>query len=269
MFRQLAILIGQQDEARAALAANSKPIKSRLIRANLTSDKSNRDRKNDRTSATPHPEGTPSTAGSPPADTYTNGRRGSVASTTSAAAHASKADPTAESAKTIRERTVALINIPDTVTDARIRSFLEPHGTVRKMTVRRDKEGCMVEFVNIEDAGRVAMGLDCSALGPEVRVVTVPEMLANRPGKKNAGVVMRPAQAGMSRPVQRGGRRGGLGFKRGGFAGAAKEKKEGDAEMGEGEGAGEKTNGDGESTAKSNDDFRAMFVKGVEAKKEE
>lgn len=38
-----------------------------------------------------------------------------------------------DAAKDRRERTIALLNIPDTVNDARIRSMVEPHGSLKNI----------------------------------------------------------------------------------------------------------------------------------------
>ncbi|KAJ9619958.1 Splicing factor [Taxawa tesnikishii (nom. ined.)] len=175
-----------------------------------------------------------------------SGRCGSVASYAERDAPVASA---AETARSKRERTIALLNIPDTVNDARIQSFMETYGPLRKITVRRDKGTALIEFVNLADAGKVGMGIDASALGPDVRVGDAEEVMSKKSGAGAGNGVggampMRPTQAGVSRPQQRGGRRGGLGFKRGGLGG--------------GTGGGDTGNG---ASVKSNADFRAMFVK--------
>lgn len=157
-----------------------------------------------------------------------------------------------------KERTIALVNIAETVTEARIKTFLEAQGELIKITSFRTKDGVLAEYVDIKDAGRVGLGLDCSALGPECRIAAPSELLARPVKKANRDVTksvtaMRPAQI-VSRPAQRGGssRRGGLGFKRGGHAqsvnGAGAIEK--DVE------SGQIANGD---VRKSNADFRAMI----------
>lgn len=135
-----------------------------------------------------------------------------------------------------------------------------------------DKEGALVEFVNLPDAGKVSLGVDVSALGPHVRVGTYHELMAQKPKKTTVGGIapappaekktsvtaMRPAQAAVARPAQKtSSRRGGLGFKRGGFGGAAR--------AAEGE---DKTMVDADAPAgkaKSNADFRALFEQSKQA----
>jgi len=109
------------------------------------------------------------------------------------------------------------------------------------------RNGAIIEFETVATAGKVGLGVDCSVLGEKTKVGTVAELTSKGGAKAGGASKMRPAQAGVSRPSQKSGRRGGLGFKRGGGFGTG-ERIEGDA--------GEK---------KSNADFRAMFVKSGEA----
>lgn len=267
------VIFSQASEASDALVLNNKPLRSRLLRVSLATDKSSAQKlgltkiiRGPGESAEPedgHSGADPVAAG---------GRRGSVMSNPS---HAGEGDAGLgeETARTRRQRTVALLNLPDTVNDARVESVLSAHGPLRKLTIRRDKGGAFAEFVNLQDAGKVGLGIDCSALGPQVRVGDAAELLGHlrsahtkKPGPSQGTVassgsatalpLMRPAQATVSRPGQsRGGRRGGLGFKRGGFgSGGANRPSEG------GEGAGE--------VNKGNADFRALFEKSREAKAE-
>ena len=45
-----------------------------------------------------------------------------------------------EMAKTIRERKIAILNLPDTVNDVRIRSEMEKHGPIIKIQLRREQD---------------------------------------------------------------------------------------------------------------------------------
>ncbi|KAK8436109.1 hypothetical protein IWX49DRAFT_370331 [Phyllosticta citricarpa] len=205
-----------------------------------------------------------------------------------------------------RERTIALMNIPDTVNDARVRALLTPFGPLRKLILMPEHGGAIAEFVNVADAGRAALGVEGQevAEGARVRIGTVEEMKrekgterakkgqfgdAGKGGaKKNAkdrdagktdgittasssGLALAPQPSRVSRPGQsRGGRRGGLGVKRGAPAGlpsrasaaaAAADKSGNDVEMG-----GTDTTAAASLTAasslagKSNADFKAMFL---------
>jgi hypothetical protein len=163
-----------------------------------------------------------------------------------------------EMAKTIRERKIAILNLPDTVNDVRIRSEMEKHGPIIKIQLRREQDAAIVEFADIKVAFKVRAGVDCSALGEKVRTGDVAEIFAK--GKKTQDGTAAPATgfggmrpAAVSRPgQQRGGRRGGLGFKRGGFGGVGTAKT-----------AASNTEGgaNGAAAARSNADFKAMFEK--------
>ncbi|GAB1200198.1 hypothetical protein APSETT444_009565 [Aspergillus pseudonomiae] len=175
-------------------------------------------------------------------------------------------------------RSLGLMNIPDTVNDARIRALVEPYGKLIKIVLRPDHQGAIVEFADVNHAGRASLELEGQEIAPgrKLHVGTVPEMLKqsaenkddripppSKPKEKQgaflqaAGPIKRPQQ-----PGSRGGRRGGLGVKRA---------------VPRGEHNGEKTmttttmmttdsapSVEGGKTKKSNDDFRAMIQRGRE-----
>jgi RNA recognition motif-containing protein len=257
------VVFSKSEEAEAALVLNNKPLKDRLVRITLATDRSSAKKDIATTIVQQTTSGSPATEGSQNGSAEaTNGRRGSTGK---------PQELNEETARTVRERTLALLDLPDTVNDARIQAFLENFGPLRKITVRRDKAGAMVEFVNLQDAGKVGMGVDCSPLGPEVRIGTVEDLLYKskaKPASEQASkpvTSFKPAQAGISRPAQRSGqgRRGGLGFKRGG--GFAASSSSGAAKSPEGEDKTMTGTVETETKAKSNNDFRALFNKGKEA----
>ncbi|KAA8647151.1 hypothetical protein EYZ11_009564 [Aspergillus tanneri] len=172
-------------------------------------------------------------------------------------------------------RTLGLMNVPDTVNDARIRSLVEPYGKLVKVILRPDHQGAIVEFADVQHAGKASLELESQEIAPgrRLHVGTVTEMLRQSAEKKSnnaasaakrkapksggllqsSGPIKRPPQ-----PGARGGKRGGLGVKRGNVGT-------------QGEDRGEKTittmtmttdgasPGSGHTTKKSNDDFRAMI----------
>ncbi|KAL1997616.1 hypothetical protein VTN02DRAFT_1299 [Thermoascus thermophilus] len=157
-------------------------------------------------------------------------------------------------------RTLGLMNVPDTVNDARIRSLVEPHGKLIKIVLRPDHQGAIVEFADVSDAGKASLELEGKEIAPgrRLHVGSVPEMLkqgaerkvdriqVGKQKEKTAAMMAQPAGP-IRRPVQpgaRGGRRGGLGVKRGGGAAST-------ADVG--------PRAEGEKASKSNDDFRAMI----------
>ncbi|PGH01534.1 hypothetical protein AJ79_07881 [Helicocarpus griseus UAMH5409] len=175
-----------------------------------------------------------------------------------------------------RLRTLGLMNIPDTVNDARIRELVAPYGALVKIVLRPDHQGAIVEFLDVNDAGKASLSLDGYEIAPgrPIRVGSVPEMLKQAPerkvdrilvgkekGKKgketvSSGKMMIQPAGPIRRPAQPGsGRRGGLGVKRGGAApaGTIGQGKTGDSSLAP------VTNSQSAPAKKSNDDFRAML----------
>lgn len=169
-----------------------------------------------------------------------------------------------------RERTIALMNVPDTVNDARIRALVEPHGPLKKIILMPEHSGAILEFVNVQDVGKASLALENYMIipGRHIRVGTVEEMKKmgadkkveklTAPKKKEAAISSLAPAGPISRPSQGSGRRGGkggLGFKRGGGGLGGPRATEG--------GRGKEASIDGEKKpAKSNADFKAMFLKG-------
>lgn len=150
-------------------------------------------------------------------------------------------------------RTLGLMNIPDTVNDARIRALVEPYGKLIKIILRPDHQGAIVEFADVNDAGKASLELEGQEIAPDrkIHVGTVPEMLRQPAEKKGdriakQKVTLLQPSGPIKRPVQpgaRGGRRGGLGMKRSVAPTASRS---------------ESVDG-GETKKKSNDDFRSMI----------
>ena len=161
-------------------------------------------------------------------------------------------------------RTLGLMNIPDTVNDARIQALVEPFGKLVKISLRPDHQGAIVEFSDVHDAGKASLELEGKevATNRKLHVGTVPEMLKQRAEKKDSrqpppsaasatanntdsaagllqggGPIRRPAQ-----PGARGGRRGGLGVKRGPLA--HNHHLNNDKGEADGDGEGKKSNAD-------------------------
>ena len=195
----------------------------------------------------------------------TNGNSQDMASSTPPADSATKFDE-------IQSRTLALMNIPDTVNDARLRALAEPYGELVQLLLRPDHQGAILEYRDVASAGKAALGLEGQEIAPgrTIKTGNVAEMKQLKaehridrvvvgPGKPSAA--LQPA-APIRRPNQPGARRGGkggLGVKRGGVglsgdrANPNGEDVDGSREM----------NGDAEENGKpkSNSEFKAMFLK--------
>jgi RNA recognition motif-containing protein len=141
----------------------------------------------------------------------------------------------------ITNRTITLMNIPDTVNDARVRVLAETYGEIVKLVLKPDHQGAIIEYVDAASAGKAEFKTDRIQTGQP---------------KKAAPAFIQP-----SAPVRRPGPggRGGLGIKRGlGYS------KPAAAASGSSATTREAVNGNGSENKKpkSNADFKAMFLKG-------
>ncbi|KAL8674651.1 MAG: hypothetical protein Q9168_000959 [Polycauliona sp. 1 TL-2023] len=164
----------------------------------------------------------------------------------------------------IKARTVVLINVPDTVNDARIRALAERYGPLVKIVLRPNHQGAILEFKTVADAGKAALGLDGDETlsGRTLRVGDMRELLDQQPEKKNDKL---GPQNGKNTGVLQSGvpiRRPVLGAKRGGRGGlgstarapAKKPDKEVETSEMNGEPKAE------EASQKSNADFKAIYL---------
>lgn len=165
------------------------------------------------------------------------------------------------------QRTLALMNVPDTVNQARIRALVESYGRLVAINLRPEHQGAIVEFVDIQSAGKATLALEGKEITPgrPLHIGTVREMLNSQPEVKtdrekpikqeNKTKKTNLQSTGpIRRPQQPGARKGGLGMKRQiappgqnpSAANPVSDKMD--------------TTPDGESKPKkSNDDFRAML----------
>ena len=195
----------------------------------------------------------------------TNGNAQDVASPT----------PPADSLNRVNEiqtRTLALMNIPDTVNDARIRALAEPYGELVQLLLRPDHQGAILEYRDVASAGKAALGLEGQEIAPgrNIKTGNVAEMKQLRAeyrtdrivvGSGKPSAALQPA-APIRRPNQPGARRvgkGGLGVKRGGV-GLSGDRTQPHGEDSDGSG-GMNDNAEGKGKAKSNAEFKAMFIK--------
>lgn len=257
-----------QDEAEAALEMNLTKLGDRVLNVSISTDDMSK-RKQNRivTSTSTSQRGTASPA------PHINGDTQSVASPTSPISSAGQSK-----FSEIQSRTLALLNIPDTVNDARIRALTEPYGELVKISLRPNHQGAIIEYKSQASVGKALLALEGHEIAPErrIRVGTVDEMNQQKAEYRSDRIPVSAAakttnaqlqgSAPIRRPGQPGTRRGGkggLGIKRGG-AGLSGPRASND-----GEGKDAEMNGTGEGgesgKAKSNADFKAMFVKKDEA----
>lgn len=183
---------------------------------------------------------------------------------------ASESKPSREE---IAGRTIALMGLPDTVNDARVRALVDPLGEVIKMVLQPSHGGAQIEFVNSATAGKAALKLDgMSFEGSQLRTGSVEELRNAKPStglsndlrssssKPKSGLMPQPA---IRRPTTgKTGPKRGLGFvprKAAVPAAGANDQ----AAKAVGTGAASEPNGK-TTTPKSNADFKALFLAGKE-----
>ncbi|KAL4920899.1 hypothetical protein BDW62DRAFT_152087 [Aspergillus aurantiobrunneus] len=238
------IVFSSKEEAAAALALHEQEFRSRPIQVKLSA-----------------PQGAKRTAATVVSRV---GKSQSPAPETNGATPPSDAEvPTGER----KERTLGLMNVPDTVNDARVRALVEPYGKLVKVILRPDHQGAIVEFADVLHAGKAALELEGQEIssGRQLHIGTVGEMLKQSAEKKHGyGQAPKPKEklsssflgptGPIKRPPQPGGRsgkRGHLGVKRGNAQQTSTTKTTTTTT----------TNafGEGDRSQKSNDDFRAMI----------
>jgi len=252
------IAFEKKEEATAALELDKTKLKSRVLNVEMSVGKNFKPSATvlgKASSASPAPEtdGDSVMSPSPAPDGHQN-------------THAQHAPSRTE----ITNRTITLMNIQDTVNDARIRALVEPHGEIVKLVLKPDHQGAIIEYADAASAGKAALALDNHEIAPgrKLRTGGMKDLFAEKAeirtdriqtgqGKKAPPAFIQP-----SAPVRRPGPggRGGLGIKRGlGYS-----AKPAAAASGSGIATEEAVNGNGNENKKpkSNADFKAMFVKG-------
>jgi len=185
-----------------------------------------------------------------------------VGSPSSASAHSGP------STDEIAARTIAVLGIPDTMTDARVRSLIEPVGAVTKLVLHPKHGGAIVEFADACTAGKASLAIDGHEVdgGKKLRIGTVADLFKEEgetridridqappkppaTKKPTAAELMPPPPSVRRMPVLgRGGAKRGLGFVGG-------VKKELNGTM-----ATSNNTGPGSGVSKSNADFRKMLL---------
>ncbi|KAJ3942621.1 Splicing factor [Colletotrichum fioriniae] len=136
----------------------------------------------------------------------------------------------------IASRTIALLDIPDTVNDARVKEIVEKVGGFKSFVLQPSHGGAKIEFEDEPSAGRAMLQLDGYILdGRKLRTGSVEELKrakgefrtdkivygtggkkqtdkASAPKKTGTGPAFIPPSTAVKRPVLGGAKRGGLGF---------------------------------------------------------
>ncbi|KAL1600650.1 Splicing factor [Paraconiothyrium brasiliense] len=143
------------------------------------------------------------------------------------------------------DRTIALLNVPDTVNDVRVKALAEPYG-YRKITLMPQHGGATIEFATVEQAGKAEIALQGTEFeGRNLRIGRYKDLVAQKGEWKAGNSFVQPTR--VNRPTApRGAARGGL-------------RGRGKPGLGS-RPVVPRTAGESNGEAKSNDDFRAMLL---------
>lgn len=175
--------------------------------------------------------------------TLENAASGATQDTTPGPAEtAPAAAPTASfKAAPFNERSLAILNLPDTVPDVRIKPLVEAYG-FKKIALEPQHGGAVIEFTSVEGAGKAEIALQGLGFeGRKLRIGTVKELRQQKGEWKAANSFVQPNR--VNRPTARG---GGRARGRTGFGARPAVPR-----------AAAATNGE---AAKSNSDFRNMIL---------
>lgn len=162
----------------------------------------------------------------------------------------------------IRDRTIALLGLPDTVNDARIRALVEPIGQLISIVSQPRHGSAKIEFIDASTAGKAALALDGMVFeGQTLRTGDLADLHRARPTQESEKASKDKAKAGSSAPpmappigIRRSGPQRGGGKKRGlGFVSSRKKADEPHSES-------HPNNTNGTPAPKNNADFRTMFL---------
>lgn len=174
----------------------------------------------------------------------------------------------------IASRTIAIMNVPDTVNDTRVRAIAEQYGSVIKLNLRLDHQGAIIEYADVAAAGRASLGLEGYEIvqGRKLRTGTGAELFKQKSEVRmdkiqiGAGTKkLSPTRGSFMQPpvsVRRPGPgiRGGLGTKRLAYPPSTKKP----SVMNGATGGSNKP----VAAVKTNADFKAMFLKRRSQEKE-
>lgn len=145
---------------------------------------------------------------------------------------------------TIGARSLAILNLPDTVPDVRIKPLVEAYG-FKKITLEPQHGGAVIEFQTVEGAGKAEIALQGQDFeGRKLRIGTVKELRQQKGEWKAGNNFVQPHR--VNRPTMRGRSAGGRGRGKAGINIGRPSIPKSTAAM----------NGE----AKNNADFRAMIL---------
>lgn len=251
------VVFKNKEDASSALDLDKTKFKSRVITVELSTPKNfKKDATSKGISASPAPDadGDSVVSQSPAPDGQTESRN----------SHG-------PSKEELTNRTVTLMNIPDTINDARIRVLAEAYGPISKLVLRPDHQGAIIEFADAASAGKASLGLENHEIAPgrklhtggmkdllkEKGEIKTDKILVGKENKPMSGFIQPNAHIRRPGPPAKAGGKGGLGSKKGlGYSGPKPTSGPDSGELN-----GNRT-GEESGATKSNADFKAMFLSG-------
>ncbi|KAH0556858.1 hypothetical protein GP486_005352, partial [Trichoglossum hirsutum] len=188
------VVFSSKDEANAALDLHLIKFKSRVLNVALSE---------------PNPAKrqatTIITSTEPPSD-QPNGKHSPSPEADKSAPAARTAHPTTSA---IKDKTLGVMNVPDTVNDARLTQLFGTYGPLKKVVLRPDHKGAIVEYENVADAGKAALALEGTEIAPgrTLKIGSVQELMREKAEYKD-GKLMPPMlqkSARVKRPIQQSG----------------------------------------------------------------
>lgn len=88
----------------------------------------------------------------------------------------------------IKAKTLGIMHLPDTVNEVQLRNLVEPYGKLRKVVLRPDHAGAVVEYESPVDAGRASLALQGQTIGGAVIAVGTHEDLMQQPSAQVKGL---------------------------------------------------------------------------------
>lgn len=106
----------------------------------------------------------------------------------------------------ITAKTLGVMSLPDTVSEDQLRSIFEVFGALRKITLRPDHSGAIVEYDNQVDAGKAALALEGHMVsGRQIEIGTYEDLMRRNSAQvksaKIATLTMAPRKARLA-PVR-------------------------------------------------------------------
>ncbi|ODQ54656.1 hypothetical protein SAICODRAFT_77260, partial [Saitoella complicata NRRL Y-17804] len=146
------VIFGGREEAEKALGADGEKLLTRVLKV----EKSEADPRKRVANAAPN--------------------RITVEKKAAMVAHADMPPPPSKSE--IRGKTLGVMNVAQTVNDAKLRALFEPFGSLRRVNLIPEHGGAVVEFDAVADAGKATMALEGAELsGRHIRIGTYEELM--------------------------------------------------------------------------------------------